>query len=387
MKIVTDSPKKLYEKLELAKRQLKNAKTREEILALSNYIYSLDDSIAGVSEEHIPSDKLSFLSDKNNEVLDKKFNGHMDKMMRNFLENKNFHRDLFERIYRKTEHAKKRIEEDDDVEITTLSEDDYYNIFFEFMKKIGLEKNFDKFVKNKRIYTTSNSVEENTLGFTTFNPITKDSDIFVDGLDYDIFSMFTLAHEFGHVYDLNQFDGDINKWNTFFYRSFNGEVIPKTFERLFVDFLINNNILIPETKALFGDMLDANYEFAKTSYIITLIPDRYLLDDSYLYLKPTTIYKLVGRNFSKNNKVRKFINKCSSFDVKDTFQYSYGDIISLILKDKIKNGDYDLDLLKEFFEFRDKPFDPNELEKLNVNHKTYMKLYKKDIELLKKQSN
>jgi len=384
--LINDNPKKLLEKLEIAKKQLKNAKTREEILALSNYIYDLDESIAAIDPTHTPTDKLSFLNDKNNEVLDKKFNVHMDKLMRNFLENKDFHRDFFERIYRKTDHEK-RIKEDDDIEITTLSEEDYYNIFFEFMKQIGLEKCFDKFVKTKRIYTTVNSIEENTLGSTMFNPITKDSDILVDDLDYDVFSMFTLAHEFGHVYDLNRFDGSINNWNTFFYQSFNSEVVSKTFERLFVDFLLKNNIQVPEAKTLLHDMLDANYEFAKASYIITLIPDVYLLDDSYLGLSPTKVYKLVERYFSKNDRVRKFINKCSNLDVKDTFQYSYGDVVSMILKDRIKDDEYNLDSLKEFFEFRNKPFETEMLDKLKVTPDRYVKLYKKDIELLKKQSN
>ena len=354
--IITDNPKNLKEKLELAKRQIKNAKTREEVLALSNYIYDLDESIAAIDPTYTPKDKLSFLNDKKNEVLDKKFGVHMDK-------------------------------EEDDIEITTLSEDDYYNIFYEFMSKMGLEKYFDRFIKNKRIYTTSKSFDETTLGSTAFNPITKDSDIFVDGLEYDIFSMFTLAHEFGHVYDLNRFDGNINDWNTYFYQSFNGEVVSKTFERLFVDFLIKNNIQVPEAKTLLCDMLDANYEFAKASYIISLIPDRYLLDDSYLELSPAQVYKLVGRYFSKNDKVRKFINKCSSLDIKDTFQYSYGDVISMILSNRIKNSDYDLDALGEFFEFRRKPFETEMLDRLRVTPDRYVKLYKKDIELLKKQSN
>lgn len=382
--IIADNPKKLYEKLELTKRQLKNAKTREEILALSNYIYDLDESIAAIDPTYTPTDKLSFLNDKNNEVLDKKFYVHMDKLMRNFLENKEFHNAFFERIYKKTDHSKKRIKENDDIEITTLSEDDYYNIFFEFMNLIGLEKYFDRFVKTKRIYTTINSIEENTLGSTAFNPITKDSDIFVDSLDYDVFSMFTLAHEFGHVYDLNHFAGDINTWNTYFYQSFNGEVVSKTFERLFVDFLMKNNIQVPEAKTLICDMLDANYEFAKASYIITLIPDKYLLDDSYLHLTPTQVYKLVGNHFSKNDRVRKFINKCNSLDVKDTFQYSYGDVISMILKERIKKDDYNLDALVEFFEYRSKPFDLDALKKLKVTPDRYVKLYKKDIELLTK---
>lgn len=386
-KILADSPKDLLEKLEVTKKQLKNAKTREEQMAISNYIYLLDDSIARISPDYKPIDKIAFLSDKDNEALDRKYYAHSKKMMINYLENKEFHKKFFEIIYKKTSHARKKIEEDEYSGITDLSENDYYNLFFDFMNKIGQSKTFDRFVKNKRIYTTDNGMDSCDLGYTLFNPITKDSDIFIDDFDYNVFTMFTLAHEFGHVYDLNHFDESISVWNTYFYQSLNGEVVSKTFERLFVDYLLDNNILVPEAKDMLFDMCNWNIEYVLTSYIISLIPDIYIADGSYLKLSPTKIYKLVERYFNKKNNVRKFINKCSNIDIKDTYQYAYGDIISLILTERIRQDDYNLDALDEFFEHRYKPFSIEMLNKLRVNPTSYVKLYKKDIELLKKQSN
>ena len=382
--IKTEDPKKLYEKLEIAKRQLKNAKSREEIMAISNYIYLLDDSIGLVSPDiETITNKIDYLDGKTNEKMDKKYFTHEGKMIRNYLSQKEFHEKFFERLYKKTSHLISSLEDDEYSGITSLTEEEYYNIFFEFMNKIGLAKYFDKYVKGKRIYKTKDSYE-NTLGFTIFNPLTKDSDIFIGDLEYDIFSMFTLAHEFGHIYDLNNFDEDIETYNEYFYQSFNGETISKTFERLFVEFLIENNILVDEAKDQMFDMINYNYEYILSSYIISLIPDILLIDNSLRDISPTKIYKLVERYFNKKRHVRKFINKCCDLEVKETYTYSYGDVYSLFLKDRIKQDDYNLDSLKEFFEFRSKIFDPSMLDRLNINPKSYVKLYKKDIELLKK---
>lgn len=383
--IKIDDPKKLCEKLELAKRQLKNAKSREEIMAISNYLYLLDDSIGLVSPDiESITNKSDYLDEKTNEIMDKKYFTHEGKVIRNYLSQKDFHEKFFERLYKKTNHIMSKIDEDEYSQITPLTEDEYYNIFFEFMNKLGLAKYFDKYVKGKRIYTTKSSFEENTLGYTLFNPLTKDSDIFIGDLEYDIFSMFTLAHEFGHIYDLNNFNEDLESYNEYFYQSFNGEAVSKTFERLFVDFLIENNILVDEAKDQKFDMINYNYEYLLSSYILSLIPDILLIDKSYLKLSPTKIYKLVERYFNKKRHVRRFINKCCCFDLKETYTYAYGDIYSLFLEDMIKQDDYNLDALKEFFEFRSGIFDPSMLDRLNINPKSYVKLYKKDIELLKK---
>lgn len=385
--IKTEDPKKLCEKLEIAKRQLKNAKSREEIMAISNYMYLLDDSIGLVSPSiESFTNKNEYLDTKTNGVMDKKYFTHEGKMMRNYLSQKEFHEKFFARLHKKTSHLIDSIDEDDYSGITPLTEEEYYNIFFEFMNKIGLAKYFDKYVRGRRIYKTKDSYE-NTFGYTLFNPITKDSDIFIGDLEYDIFSMFTLAHEFGHIYDLNNFNEDVEKYNEYFYQSFNGEAVSKTFERLFLDFLIENNILVSEAKDQMFDMINYNYEYILSSYIISLIPDILLIDNSYLKLSPTKIYKLVERYFTDKRNVRRFINKCCDLEVKETYMYAYGDVYSLFLKDRIKQDNYSLDSLGEFFEFRSDTFNPSMLDKLNIDPKKYVKLYKKDIDLLKKQSN
>ena len=50
--------------------------------------------------------------------------------------------------------------------------------------------------------------------------------------------MLTLAHEFGHVYDLNSFSGDAQDYNRYVYMSFYHEIVSKLFEKLFIEYLI-----------------------------------------------------------------------------------------------------------------------------------------------------
>ena len=142
-----------------------------------------------------------------------------------------------------------------------------------------------------------------------YNPITKDSDIVVDRMEYDIFTMCSLTHEFGHIYDMNHFSKGIECYNNHTFQTFNDEAVSKTFERLFLDYLIENNVLKEEARDILFDIYDGNYQFILTSYIISLIPDKYIIDGSYTNLSPTKVYKLVERHFSRNDPIKRNIKK------------------------------------------------------------------------------
>lgn len=391
MKIISDNPNNLLEKLELAKKQLKNAKNREEQLALTTYIHLLKVAIYDSFPGTIPKPK--YYNNKKNRVYNKKFTNHEEKMVENFAHYKDFHEEFFEPIRKVTVHELRKYVDGNYSGITDLSEKEFYEIFFDFMAKLGLDKYFDKFIRGRRLYSIEKIlVEEDDFsktpeGYIVHNPINKDTDIFMRKLRYNIWSMHYLAHEFGHVYDLNHFDEDITSFNIYNYESFNKEVIPMTFERLFLDHLIENNILVEEAKDQFFDMNYIYYEFILSAYIISLIPHKYFDKELHLSFSSNKLFEMVGNHFSRNDLVKKFINKLDTLDTQDTYSYAYGDVFSLFFKERIKEDNYSLDSLKEFFELRSKQFDPKILEKLDINRKEYVKLYKKDIELLKKQSN
>ena len=383
--LINDNPKNLIEKLETAKRQLENAKTREERLAISNYIYYLDSSIHSILPE-TPEDESLYQDTKDNRILNRKYDAYDEKMIKNYLTHKEFHKRFFESLKMKTAHELRKLPMDDYVGITDLSEEDFYNILFEFMNKIGLSKTFDKFIKNKRIYKSKSELKGEVEGTVLYNPISKDSDIVLDRVEYDIVSMNNLVHEFGHTYDLNHINS-AESYNRQYYLSFNDEIISRTFERLFVDFLLENNILYDEAKDQLFDLHAGNYEFILTSYIISLLPDTYI--SPTINQTPTKVYKLVGRHFSRHDSTRNFINKLfqKPVELQDAYKYAYGDVVSMILREKVKSDNYSLDSVDEFIYMKEDLFNPDMLEKLKVNPKTYVKLYKKDMDLLKKQSN
>lgn len=384
--LINDNPKNLIEKLETAKRQLENAKSREERLAISNYIYFVDSSIHSILPE-IPEDESLYQDTKDNRILDRKFDVYDEKMMKNYLANKEFHRHFFEPIRMKSAHELRKLPIDDYVGITDLSEEDFYNILYEFMNKLGLSKTFDKFIKNKRIYKSQIELIGEVTGTVLYNPISKDSDIVLDRAEYDIVSMYTLAHEFGHLYDMNHFN-DVESYNRQYHLSFNDEIISKTFERLFVDFLLENNILYDEAMDQLFDMYAGNHEFILTAYIISLLPDIYIREaNPYIKITPTKIYKLVERYFSRKDPIKHFVNGMKKVAIQDTYKYAYGDVISMILRERVKEDNFSLDAIDRFISLKEDLFNPEMLEKLKVDPKTYVKLYKKDIELLKKQSN
>ena len=394
MKIISDNPNNLLEKLDIAKKQFENAKSRKEKLAIWRYIYELEKTIPRVIPE-IDIEETTVKDTKNNRIVDKKAVEQLEKVIKNFLIYKDFHNIFLEGIQRKNAHELRRLNKyleeqnmNEYSEITDLSEDDYYNILFEFMNKIGLAKYFDKYVRGKRIYSSKLELINGASGIGLYNPISKDSDIVIDRMEYDIFSMCSLAHEFGHIYDMNHFSESIECYNNHTFQTFNDEVVSKTFERLFLDYLIENNILSEEAKDILFDFYDCSYQFILTAYILTLIPDKYIIDSSYVNLSPTQIYKLVERYFSRNDPIKRNIHEnCKVIKIHETYKYAYGDIFSLIFKDRIKIDGYNLNQLDEFFKYRGEPFSPEILEKLNINKDAYVKLYKKDIELLKKKSN
>lgn len=367
---------------------MKNAKSKAEKIALSGYICNLYDLIRLTSSEFVsPGFKSIYGTRKNIYMCEKKIDAYEAKMTKDYVAMKDFHNAFFEELYRRIGRARRKIIEDEYAPETKLSEDDVYNIFYEFMNKIGQAKYFDKYMKDGRIHSIKVPNKDTSLGYTVLNPVTKDSDMFIVDIDNKPFFMKTLAHEFGHVYDLNHFNDELKKYNKYFYQSFNAEAVSKTFERLFIDFLIENNILYDEAKDLLFDIHNENFECLMTAYIISLIPDVYLIDGSYLNLKRKEIYRIVERYFTRKKKIEKFINKRENFEIGDKYRYAYGDVYSLIFKEMIKDNDYKLDCLEEFFSVRSEDFSPAMLDRLGITTDKYVKLYKKDIELLKKPSN
>ena len=246
--MIVRDPKRLYQKLDQAHQMLYNLKTPEERLALENYISILYQAIICLGDGDVVVDKRKcFGNEKKHQQFIRRMNAYTDRLIVNFLNNKEFHRNyLRDIIPDEEEEIEKRILPFRDTEEEkSFSKEDFLDIMHGFMKSIKQDYLFQDMLKNGKIYSSIvGGSKDSDLGFTTYNPLNNDLDVFVRGLDYNLSSMMTLAHEMGHVIDLKGFNGDITEYNKYFYLSFCGEVISRTMERLLIRYLIKNNLYI-----------------------------------------------------------------------------------------------------------------------------------------------
>lgn len=381
--IKTDSDRQLHSRINVALQLLKNSKNSDERIALANYIGNTYSALQGMKNRTDEYFKKTFKRKKEYFKFLKKIDIYEDQMREHFISNKDFHTSFFEEIMFPVENNLALINYEE-VENTILTEDDFYTIFHDFMKSLHLENLMEKLVKEKRIHSFDKDEEQTMLGFTLFNHLNSDIDIFVGNFSFNIQSMFTLAHEFGHVYDLLNFSEDTTKYNKFFYQSFNAEVISKLYERLFITYMINNNILLDESKDKLFDLELINHGYLLGAYILSLLDEEYISNASYALLDKEEIARMVKSHFTSAAAVEDYISSTTYFDLGEDFTYSYGDIISMFLHESIKDSGFDNEFFNAFLIYRCNMFDRDFFNKWEMSPDRYVELHEKELQLLKK---
>lgn len=377
--------RKLKEKLDISFKQLKEAKNSDEKIVLANYIGNLSESISLVDDTKFElKKKRIFGSNRNHRKFLKKLDIYEDRMLDNFILNKEFHSNYMGEILSAIEDNIFELEDGELSPITILTESDFYTIFFDFMKSIKLDSLFEKFIKEGKIYATKKEIEKGNLGYTLYNPTTKDSDIFIDDFDYDIHTLTTLAHEFGHVYDLGKFDEDMSNYNRYFYQSFYSEVFSKVFEKLFLDYMFKNNILYGETQDKLFEMTVINHDYILGAYMLSLLPDKFIYANSYGRLSKDKFIKLIKDDFIDEENIREFVYNSTSFRLGDDFNYSYGAVISTFLKESIDECGFSNELVEAFFKVRSNILDEKFLREWGMGPEQFKKLNEKELQYLKK---
>ena len=383
--IYNSNTRQLYNRLEVAKRLLSNSKNLDERVCLSNYIGNVYSAIDAVSNNGVSTNKKQmFGSHKNYKKFLKKIDIYELKMLENFVLHKDFHSTYMYDILSGVEFNFSELEDEKLVNTTLLSSGEFYGIFYDFMKSINLENIFNDFIKQGRIYRAVNSDDDYLLGFTLFNPINHDSDVFVKDFNYNIHTMYTLAHEFGHVYDLSKFDESVVKYNRFFYQSFYGEVISKLFERLFLQYLIDHNILLEEAQDKLFEMQIINHDFLLSSYILSLLDDESIVSNAYCYMSKDELFNKVKANFVTEDAVYDYIINSTDLDIHQSYLYTYGDIISMFLKNIVKNEGLSASIVNDFLSIRSDLFSDEVLKKWEMSAENYNDLHKKEMQMIKK---
>ena len=147
---VVNDTKELRKKIEDSAKIMKSTKNMAQRIAISNYIENVEDAIACVEEVDLGlPDKTIYGSLKNRRKYFKKLDVYQDQFITNFIINKDFHNSFMGEVLSGVEENFLDVEETDVCPTTELSDTDYYDIFFQFMKSINLEELFDKYIKEK----------------------------------------------------------------------------------------------------------------------------------------------------------------------------------------------------------------------------------------------
>ena len=373
----------LIERLETATKQLKKAKSKEERAALGNYIYNIYESIGVIA--YIPiytTEKNVFGSHKNYRKFYKKAFIDNDRILKNYFENKPYHQWLIGNIIHEVSEPLDEVVENLYGCNEQISKGEFLEIFNSFLKELRLGKEYDKFIKNVGIYSYDTELKNDCGGYMLYNPINRDTDVFVGNLNYDVSSLCTLVHEFGHVYDFSKFKGDIHEYNKFLHQSFYLEVPSKLFERLLMEYLINNDILANDAK---DELIKIKYDSYITliaSYVVSLLDYDMLKKHKQEKYSKEYIYSLIKDSFEET--VMYLLDEVGTLDVRDNHIYAYGDIISMFLKDMVDKYGFDNDMMLEMFDRRDEIFSPEFLEKYEVSPEKYFEGYQKELKLLQK---
>lgn len=377
---IIDDTKGLYRNIQIAKERLKKTTDPDEKMCLRVYIDTIYSAIQNVQERDLcKSNRDIFGSYKNFKKIIYKQNQYESEMIDNYIDNKEFISDYMGKIARGVDKLKPN-DSENYTSYELLSIDDFWDIFYQFMKSIYLDEFFDEYINNSHIYNCCS--DDNVPGWMMVDPINNNYDIFLGFLIPNIYSLLVLAHEFGHVYDFNEHKVDAKTFNKSMLQSFNGEVFSCLFERLFLDFLNNNNILEDDFERIKINTMKVNYNYLVSSYILSLLKDSYLENLDFTYMSNEEIYYIV------KNKLKidfdSIIEYMLPFDLAENNAYAFGDVFSMFLFDRIKKEGFNNELVSKFINERYRMFNKDFIIDNGLSSDNYLELYKKELKLIKK---
>jgi hypothetical protein len=381
--------KDIYVKINSCLKQLKTENNKYKKIALYNYLANLYMALSSIKGRKMyPSKRKVFSNLENYRKFNKWTDILIDRFNNNFIFYKSFHQIYIEEILANTEDLflEKIDGQDYSKEDPYFTEADFKLIFHDFCKSLGLEKYYNEIINNKKIYFMLKDNKPNSYaGITLHNPLNGESDILIDRFDYDVGSLFILAHELGHYYDLREFNNNdnIKAYLDYEYLSLYQEVISKIFERLILSYLIKNNIKREVAEDKLIDMEIINRDSLYDTYIVTLLEDKYIEKDKYQLLSNKALYNMVKDKFEETDDLIKAFNS-KNLNLSSDILYAYGDIISMFLKEIVNSEGLNSPSMKKFMNTRYQEFDTDYIESENFKPEKYKELYEKEIQLIKK---
>lgn len=386
MKLGTE--KEILEELDFCFKCLNEEKERDVRFALYNYIQNLLRVLREIGSNYTMRKSDVFKDLKMYQKFQKQEKLYKKMFNDNFCFFKDFHVDYLNDILVRTDPLFYKYIEDNEysLENDEFSEKEFLDIFCDFCNKLGISYLFDEVIDGKILSFDRKITNGNYLGLMIHNPLNGKSHILVDDFSYNIDSMFTLAHEMGHVYDVSFFNSKLNvsKYNDYMYKSLNVEVLSKLFEKLLLDYLIDNNIKKNVVIDRLIDSFIVGHDYLFSLYVLSLLDDRYIDSDRYLDISKERFFNLVSKYFEDKKEAYETI-KNNDFLLIDDAVYAYGEIISLFLEDDVRDCSLSNSFLfNKFMDERFLEFSDNFMETNGFSPSKYQELYEKRLKLTKK---
>ncbi len=382
--------KKLIEEIEKNSQLLEKTKNTEEKIVLISYIEGLYESIRNMTDHNIESRENTLnTNQKDLKKYVKKIKIYNDKWIRDFTIFKNFHFKYTSQLIIHTEKllwdTKKEIKEEKRpcIQEMYFQKEEFYHILLEFMKSLNLEDFYKNMIENKNIYPINNIRKTTARAYTLHNPITKQNNIFIKNFEYNISSMMRLVHELGHAYYFEKMKftpKEYLKYTNSYYK----ETTSKLFEKLYLDFMINNSIRKEACKIQNLDCLENNLAFLSFSFAYSLLDDEFLWgfrdDEKYKRKQESRLSQFIQDKAF----IKKTVYDFDKLDVRDNYIYMYGDIISMFLKNDVDKEGLQGKKIEDFLLASKRNFNTKYLQKNSMTPNHYLKLYKEQLKHLKK---
>ena len=362
-----------------ARELIKNTDDLEEKYILNNYISELLEAIKDKLEIKVKTRRNHIFNNYNEykkQIIIE--NKHISNFNDNYILNKDYLNDLLMDINDEVDPICTKLLTTLDINYKILNKEDILEILYLFFNSINNVDLLDKYIKENRIHELI--IKNNNLkGFNIYNNVNKENDIFIRKEDCTINTLFVLVHELGHAYDFKNLSCKSNEYNKYMFESMYTETIPKLFEKLLLNYMINNNILKEDSINKLKELEIINGEFINLSYIFSNLEDEDILDNNYKSMNPNEICENIG-SYIEPDRVIYYLMNWGNIDLKDNLSYAIGDIISMYIKDE----GLDSKIFRDFMKIRTSIFNNIFFENNNINADTYIKKYKKELQLIKK---
>lgn len=380
--IVSRSSKQLKVKLLQASKDLKRISDKEARFAMTNYISNVYRAAKDLNPPINLDFKTAFSSRKAYNLSIKRANILSDRMLDDFVLNKDFHGTFIEDVLSEKEAVENNYVEKD-IEPKTYSPEEFSEILFDFLKSINQEELFDRIIE-KGIIHNQRSNRSGNRGSILYNPVNGDTDILIRKFQYTLPDMNVIVHELGHALDYQIMGIDPQKFNYYFYVSFMDEVISNLFEKLFIDYAIRHNLEYEIVQNMLFNY-DIDYFYSQfNAFLLSTLSDEDLYSDKFLDLDSKGFYRLFKDYFDSQEEADEHLALCGDIDLESVYGYSYGNIISTFLADEIRKNGFDNLMLADFLRNRYGKFDRDLFERNDWTPKKFGKIYRKELEILSK---